>query len=355
MSIKADILAALKGGRPLRLPWNIHHGLLPQGSLERELRAKRLGIIEKSVAPYQEASSRVGVEKRVAWEEGKKTFYLIHRTPVGELHSKKVIGPDGSTWMREYPLKGPGDLRILTYISEDTEYRPNDEAVRARQGSLGEDGLVLCRLMRSPLQRLLTEWMGTEGVVYALADYPRDMELLLDCMAAADEPAFHLAAASPAEAVWSAENITADITSPALFRSFCLPYYTRGASILHEGGKLYGVHMDGKLGALRPAVAESALDFIEGFTPPPMGDLSLSAARRAWPGKALWVNFPGSVLHGTGEEVVRFTVELLREGMAGGGFLLTFTEELPQPERSLRLVAEGIASYEREALMGPPP
>jgi len=236
-------------------------------------------------------------------------------------------------------------MLILTYICEDAKYYPNDEAVRVRQRSLGEDGLVLCRMMRSPLQRLLTEWMGTEGVAYGQADYPQAMERLLACLAATDEPAFRLAAASPAEAVWSAENITADITSPALFRRYCLPYYDRGASILHEGGKLYGIHMDGKLAALKQAVAESTLDFIEGFTPPPMGDLSLSDARRAWQGKALWVNFPGSVLHGSGEAVLCFTEELLREGMEGGGFLLTFAEDFPEAERSLRLVAEGIERY----------
>jgi hypothetical protein len=351
VSVKADILLALRGDRPRRVPWNIHHDLLPQGSLERALRTRGLGIIEKSVIPYQTASSHVAVEQRVSWEEGTKALSLTYRTPIGELRSMHVVGPDGSTWVREYPVKGPGDLAVLTYIVEDTEYRPNAEAVRTRQRSLAEDGLVLCRLMRSPLQRLLVEWMGTEGVIYGLADYPKPMDCLLARMAATDEPAFRLAADSPAEAVWSAENITATITSPALFRRYCLPYYNHGASILHAAGKLYGVHMDGKLSALRQAIAESHLDFIEGFTPLPMGDLSLSNARRAWPGKALWVNFPGSVLHGSKTEVLRFTRKLVEEGMQAGGFLLSFMEEFPQPERSLTLVAEAIRRYEKERVL----
>jgi len=44
-------------------------------------------------------------------------------------------------------------------------------------------------------------------------------------------------------------------------------------------------------------VAERALDFIEGFALPPMGDLALTEARRAWSGKTLWVNFPGGKLY----------------------------------------------------------
>ncbi len=350
MSIKEDILATLKGGRPRRVSWNIHHLLLPQGSLEIAMRGKRLGIIDKSVLPYQSASSRVTVEDRMVWEDDRKTSYLTFRTPIGELHSKRLVGPDGSTWVKEYPVKSPADMAVLAYIGEDIDYRANDEAVISRQRSLGEHGLVLCRLMRSPLQRLLTEWMGAEAFAYAMADCPRATENLLTRLAASDEPALRLAAASPAEVVWSSENITAEVTTPTLFRRYCLPYYNHAASLLHEGGKLYGAHMDGKLSALKEVVAESTLDFVEGFTPPPMGDLPLRDARRAWPGKALWVNFPGSVLHGSKEEILDFTEELLRQGMEEGGFMLTFTEDFPDPGRSLRLVAEGIRQYEQSAI-----
>ncbi|MBA7633386.1 hypothetical protein ES703_40952 [subsurface metagenome] len=124
---------------------------------------------------------------------------------------------------------------------------------------------MLCRMMRSPLQRLLIDWMGTEVVIFALADYPEAMEHLLACMAAADEAAFRIAVESPAEAVWSAENFTAQITSPQLFSHYCLPYFNRAASMLHTQGKLYGVLMDGKLAALKDAIAQSQIDFIEGF------------------------------------------------------------------------------------------
>ena len=160
MSIKSDILAVLAGETPERVPWNIHHHLLPQGELERAMRGRGLGIVEKSVHPYRAVSRRVSVEERQTFEEERRTLYITHHTPVGDLHSKKVIGPDGSPWVIEYPVKEVGDFRILEYISEDTDYHSNDPEIRARQKTLGEDGVVLCRMMRSPLQRLLIEWMG---------------------------------------------------------------------------------------------------------------------------------------------------------------------------------------------------
>jgi len=70
VSVKEDILAALRGREPEHVPWNIHHDLLAQGSLERELRNSGLGIIEKSVHPYQAVSSRDLVEERRVWETG---------------------------------------------------------------------------------------------------------------------------------------------------------------------------------------------------------------------------------------------------------------------------------------------
>ena len=41
--------------------------------------------------------------------------------------------------------------------------------------------------------------------------------------------------------------------------------------------------MDGRLARLRQEIGATALDFVEGFTPPPLGDLELEEARAAWP------------------------------------------------------------------------
>jgi hypothetical protein len=346
--MRQDILAALRGRAPRRVPWTIHHELLPRGSLERRLRDQGLAIAEKGVRPYQEGYSRVSLEERSGWQGEVRRILRTWHTPLGDLHSRLRLGPDGSLWTEEFPLKSPADFRLLEYISEDTEYRENNKAVAAAQQGLGEDGVVLCRMMRSPLQRLLAEWMGTVGVSYALVDAPQPLERLLDRLAAKDEEAFRIAARSPAEIVWSAENLTADVTGPALFQRYLAPYYERAGSILRPTGKLYGVHLDGRLKALKKEIGSCPLDFVEGFTPPPLGDLELEQARVAWPDKALWVNVPGTVfLHEEGR-AIRELRELLERGMSAGGFLLTLTEEFPEPERSLRLLAEAVAGYERD-------
>jgi hypothetical protein len=342
--MRQDILAALRRRTPQRIPWTIHHELLPRGSLERRLRGQGLAIVEKSVRPYREGHGRVSIEERRGWEGDHRLILRTWHTPLGDLHGRQREGPDGSLWTERYPLAGAADFRLLEYIAEDTEYRHNDEAVAAAQRALGEDGLVLCRLMRSPLQLLLIEWLGTVGLSYALTDCPRDLDRLLARLEACGEPALRIAARSPAEAVWSAENLTGDVVGPELFGRYLGPYYERTARILRAGAKLYGAHFDGRLACLKQSIGASALDFIEGFTPPPMGDLSLEEARAAWPDKAVWLNIPGNLFLAEGREVVRRVRELLRRGKAAGGFLLTLTEEFPEPGRNLPLVAEAVAA-----------
>ncbi len=346
--MRQDILAALRGQTPGRVPWTIHHELLPRGSLERRLRGQGLAIVEKGVRPYREGWGRVSLEERQGWEGDHRLVLRTWHTPLGHLEGRLREGPDGSLWTERYPLACAADFRLLEYIAEDTEYRPNHEAVAAAQRALGDDGLVLCRLMRSPLQRLLTEWLGAVGLSYVLADDPPALDRLVARLGACDQSALRIAAGSPAEAVWSAENLTGDVVGPELFARYLAPYYERAAGILHGGGKLYGTHFDGRLACLKAAIGATALDFIEGFTPPPLGDLGLEEARAAWPGKALWLNIPGNLFLADEREVVRRVRELLQWGKAAGAFLLTLTEEFPEPVRSLLLVAEAVEAEEAE-------
>ena len=118
-----------------------------------------------------------------------------------------------------------------------------------------------------------------------------------------------------------------------------------------------GVYLD----PLKPGPLTGVDEVVEGNRPAMAAiedcrisvDLELEDARRAWPEKVLWTNFPGSELHRPDEEVVQYTVDLLETGMAGGRFLLTLTEDFPEPERTLPLIAEGVARYEAESVRRP--
>ncbi len=112
---------------------------------------------------------------------------------------------------------------------------------------------------------------------------------------ASQEPLYRIAAEAPVEVVICGDNIDSVITPPDWFEGYVLPVYRKQAEALHRGGKQMAVHMDGRLAALKDLIAASPIDIIEGFHPPPLGDLSLEEALEAWSGKSIWVGFPGPV------------------------------------------------------------
>ncbi len=347
MSARQDILAVFRGRKPARVPWSIHSALLQPGTLEREMRNAGMGIAEKKVSACRSITPHVSIEEQRTWEKDSIVCHITHHTPVGDLHSRKVVGHE-STWVQEYPVKSADDMRVLEFISSDTAYYPDYAGITGAQERLGEDGVVVCRMPRSPLQRLYIEWMGVEAATFAFADYPDEMDRLLQGMALADETSLQITAQSPAEIIWSAENVTASTTTPDLFMRYGLPYYNHCAEVLHAHRKWYGIHLDGQLAVLKEAIAQTDLDFIEAFTPPPMGDLSLTEAQAAWGDKVIWANFPGSVFHSSDRNVVEYALDLLETGLSNGRFLLTFSEDIPDMERSLRLIARAVGRYEAD-------
>jgi hypothetical protein len=144
--------------------------------------------------------------------------------------------------------------------------------------------------------------------------------------------------------VWLPDNITGEIAGPPLFEQYLAPYYREMASLLHARGKCLVCHMDGMLRCLRDSVAQTALDVIEAFTPPPDGNLPLDEARRAWQAKAIWMNFPSSIHLADPQRIQATTLELVEQASPTTGFLISVTENIPASvgTRSLEAIAEAL-------------
>ncbi len=343
-----EIRNALRGNPIDSVHCTIHSSILHSmtGEAERHLRNQGFTIAEKGVSAYIPVTEDMTIETQQHWLDYGIGTETLYKTPVGVLTEKKETGSDGSEWIREYAVKTVEDLSALKWILAHTKYYPNDQAIMNAENRLGNDGVVVCRLMRSPLQTLFVDWIGAQQTILLLYDYPDEMADLMKEMQKNFFRAIELTAKSPARIVWSAENVTSILTSPPLFEKYCLPFYNEVADLMHENGKLYGVHMDGNLAALKELIGETRLDFIEGFTPPPMCDLDVKEALDAWPGKVLWVNFPGSILMQSEQTIIDYTVELLNIGMKTGRFLLTISEDLPNWRENLKVLKKGIDAYE---------
>jgi hypothetical protein len=204
---------------------------------------------------------------------------------------------------------------------------------------------------RCLLQRLSIELAGVERLAYDLHDCPKVVEGLLGVMEERQREVYHLAADSPAELIWSPDNISGSRTSARWFERYILPFYNRQAPLLHKRRKLYVAHMDGSLRSLKDLIARSDLDVIEAFTPPPMGDLLIEEAQAAWPGKAIWLNFPESLFFEGRAAVREHTLDLLRRFYSQGCFVPGLTEDMPEDcwREGLLALAEAVRRYQEEA------
>ena len=353
MGIRQDILTVLRGGQPERIPWTIYAAQLFRGRVERDARNRGLGIL-RSWPVCSTSTPNVDVQTRTFWQDGKKHALRTYHTPVGSV-SEKIAFASGyynegqvSEWIIEYMIKDLLDYETVRFIVEDTIHEPDHEGFARAQQRLGDDGLLLASMERCPIQHLSIKLAGLERLAFDLHDEPQVVEGLLDAMEKKQDEIYSIGVESPAELIWSPDNISTSRTSPRWFERYILPFHNRHATAVHDAGKLYVAHMDGALAGIVNLVARTDLDIIEAVTPPPMGDIPITDLQDAWPGKAVWCNFPESLFLEDDSVIYDAALDLMQNAYSRGRFILGITEDFPEDrmEHGLTAIARAIADYE---------
>ncbi|MHA2284052.1 MAG: uroporphyrinogen decarboxylase family protein [Promethearchaeota archaeon] len=327
--------------------------MLPRGYWERELRNMGLGVIaltgfHPAGNIYRTEMRNVEIEQRPLEQEGRKFVTTTYHTAIGSISKKEDMNlSPPNPWILEYPIKSVSDYPVMEFILKNTAYLPNYEAFMWVDKHIGGDGIVRVNSGYSPFQNLLIKYIGYEGVAIHLHEYTKEFENILKVMEEKYFEIIHIIADSPAEIVGIDGNIDGRVTSPRLFERYLLPLYCKASEILHKKQKIVQVHMDGALQSLKDLIPNTCIDVVEAFTPPPVGNLSISEARSAW-GKDMIIaaNFPESVCLSGIDAIKKYTMELLKEVAPGDGFILSITEDIPYRypndilEQSLRAITE---------------
>ena len=344
MDNRERVLAAMNWQEPDRVPLTIYDWMIPRGTSERELR--RLGLCIVTRLPAHRLEHRqVQFISREYWDKGRHMRRHTIETPVGQVSQiRQLETAYGSSWVLEHYIKRPEDYRVMEFVQKDGIYTDNYQAIRQTQQLLGGDGLVVVRVEKGPIQKMLYEMMGMERYAIDLYERRELVDSLFDVMMSRYEELWDLGAKAPAEILQSSDNITSDVVGKKRYRRYCLPCYERYARQIEGTGKRLAVHMDGRLRSLMPEIAESPIDIIEAFTPSPVGDVSVAEARRAWPDKALWLNFTSSMHIASDEAIEAHTLQLIEEAGSKRGFAIGITEDVPldQVARSLGAISRAI-------------
>ncbi|MAE18706.1 hypothetical protein CMK12_07220 [Candidatus Poribacteria bacterium] len=333
MNCAERIEAVFEGRFADRVPFALKGWRIPKCEMERTLRREGLGIIDsrsvyKSVSPNTETQTQ---NSRVNGEVYQRTTV---ETPKGNLSSltMRVLSPKTETtsWRMEMPFKSPKDYDAVEFMIRDKRHLPNYESFLKAQKESNGEAFFKTSAPGSPLHTIMYSIMGLETFSIEWAERKEKIIALLDAMAENQREIYSIVAKSPALVVQCGGNYTPEVLGKQRFLDYVLPHWEEATATLHKGGKLVGCHLDANNRLWAKEVGDSGLDWIEAFTPAPDTDMTVAEARKMWPGKVLFINFPSSVHLYKPCVIEETTKQILKESAPGDRFIVGITENVPE-------------------------
>ena len=297
------LLAALRGEDVDRLPWSPHlaywwntqppalrnrgqFGFLKEIGADPLIRGSVTAFVCSDMRGLHEYPTRMHLPipgcEVVQHVKGRdeRTSY---QTPVGTLTQLSRYSPEGGTrFLVERPVKSARDYQVLSYLFERMVIRPDYGPIEESMAHLGQEGLLIpliSPVQKTPFQALVEHYVGTQQLVYDLADYPDVVESLLEVMSRRVLEAVMISAESPAEGFISWEDSSTTNISPKLFARYIAPEIDRWGQLLHAAGKVLLHHACGHVRHLLPYLSEEEIDVVESLSPPPTGDVEVWEAQ----------------------------------------------------------------------------
>ena len=285
MTPRERILTILKGEQPDQVPWCgdldywanslIKRGLKPEGFVGSEdyIRWHRdlgVGFYLQGYFPYRQIFDNCEVKE---WYEDTKHYKEI-TTPVGSVRECwEYIPTSFSEGPIEHFMKSEDDIPIMKFIYANTRFEPDYDYALQRLKQVGDQGVVLCYLPKSPFMHLLALEAGVVAVTMAALTMPDEFQDLLDTMKRAFDQAAQIAVDSPAEVLMIPENLSSEMVGPDFFQLYMQDYQIEWTHKIKEKGKYSFIHIDGTLGGLIEQESGVGFTVLEALTPYPVGDL----------------------------------------------------------------------------------
>jgi len=363
MTPRERILKTLKGERADQVPWfgDLDYwapALIARGQRPADFKAsdqyiewhRRLGVgfYLQGYFPFREIIQ--GCEVR-EWKQGELRYRRI-RTPKGTLEE---CWKWSELTCSEAPIarlvKSTADLPAYRYLFENMRYEADYEFARQRARQVGEMGVVLCYLPRTPFMRMVAIDAGIENIVAMYVEDPEAFGETFQALVASEERSSELAVDSPAEILMMPENLSAEVVGPRFFELFLRDFQTRWSKRILAAGKFSCIHMDGTLRGLLREESGVGLTFIEAMTPAPVGDLPIREWERYRGGSDViyWGGIPGSYFTPavTDEEFDRHVKEVLSVMRRDRRYVLGVADQVPPDglERRVARVRELVEDY----------
>jgi len=337
MTPRKRVETILRGDLPDKVPLTMYECMIPQCAAERRLRNDGLCIVYRT-SVFRTHTPDVKRRSEHFDIDGVPYVRAIIETPVGSL--SEVSRPAGFTsWRVEKLFKRPEDYRVLKFLVQNQHFEEDYASYLEKEEELGEDFILRAAIGLTPLHQIMIGWMGVEAFAVEWAERRDEVLALYDAMVKKQREIYPIVARSPASHANYGGNEVPEVMGLERFARYCVPLYDEAAGELHRHGVLLGAHLDGNNRAWGSAVADSGLDYVEAFTPPPDCDLSVREALDLWPGKFLWINFPSSVHLAPIPGIEETTRALIRQAAPGDRFIIGITEDIPRDRWQKNMLA----------------
>ena len=327
--MRERILAVIQGRPHDRVPFVQYTGIAaPNEDVWAHVGRHRVGILQWT-SVHRVDTPNCHLEHEDLHLAGRRIRRTTLVTPEGSLIEERGFEEAyGSSSVCRHFVRTPDHYRILNAYLRDGIVRDNYDAYRQVDAALGDDGLPLPAVERSPYQQLWVQWVGLLDLSMHLADCPEVVEETIAILTGRARRIFDIVAASPAPYIDVPDNITAPTIGLDRFERYAVPLYRELAGRM--GGRPVYVHIDGDLRPLWPAIGTSGIGGIDSLSPPPDNDTSVADARRLWPQMRLAVNFPSSVHLRDYQGVRAAAEEILRQDGGSGLLQIQISENVPR-------------------------
>jgi corrinoid protein of di/trimethylamine methyltransferase len=293
----ADEIALAEG-------WALHKvipELLKVESPEENMH-RGLGLYSLKENGYQITfSSNVDIRSH---QDGDSKLVEYH-TPVGMVSVKEVITDEmksagaSITWLEERAIKTVEDYRVVQYIFENIEVKPDYERYSLWQKQIGDNGVAvqMGSFAPSPIQHIQRDFLEATDFFYHYNDHQEQMQALAGAIEGVYDQLLNVCAHSPAEVVLWGANYDDMITYPSYFRNDILPWLQKASRTFEENGKLIVCHTDGENLGLMDVIHESGIHIAEAVCPYPMMRVKIEEYYQRWSDKiTIFGGIPQSLL-----------------------------------------------------------
>jgi hypothetical protein len=323
MNVLQSILTVLHHEKPDRIPFVPNEDLLPRGELTRELRNRGMGMSTAWTPTFWSGCPNVRVQTQTA--AGVTTTTWV--TPHGSVSRRQgqadpEEGEELGSGIEQAWIERAEDYAPVCFALQDETFYRDDIAYAYKQYDLGGDCLIKLAGPCIPYEASYTYFeSGTpEGLARwraAQDEQPELFEMLLDALAQREKRRWKVLSDAPGEVV-CVEGLS-DRCTPEAFRRHVLPFLQDCVARLHAQDKVVCLKTScRRLSAWIDLIPEAGVDVIDGFCPPPGGDLAVAEARAAWGADVVfWIDFPTQLFAAGAGQVKQYTRQLIESDPSG--------------------------------------